>query len=98
MLICLDNAEDLLRNAHKKVKEFLDTLIWDGIPNLTVLITSRPLNIFLENVYTDSYEQYFSVDPLIPKEATCLFLSLSEVNISGEEIVKLIEDQQDYPY
>jgi hypothetical protein len=80
------------------VKEFLDKLIWDGLPNLTILITCQPLNCLLESVYTDSYEHYFSVDPLPPKEAAFLFLDLIRQKVTGKEITDLIEEQSNYPF
>jgi hypothetical protein len=40
LLVCLDNAEDLIASSRKELVQFLDKMMSE-IPNLYVLITSR---------------------------------------------------------
>jgi hypothetical protein len=95
LLVCLDNAEDLIHSAKQELKIFIEKMLVE-IPNLYVLITSRTQLGFFEA--SDFTETYFLVEPLRTKASVDLFTAMSPKEIGGNEVIELLENTPSYPY
>ncbi len=98
MLICFDNADDLLEHAWCELKQFLEKIQSETRLNVQIILTSRPQNCFLYDILSTKREGFFEVEPLKEHESVSLFLNSTQDAVSCEEICTFLEETHDYSF